>query len=295
MSFDLYFVGVPSLEYGVEKFLYNQYDDRSKIKNLYSELVKPNNKVFLDSGAFPAFTRGIVVDIDEYINYINANNDVLTVVASLDVIPKTRNKNDIECAAIKSWDNFLYMRKRVVCKEKLIPTFHQTEPLSYLRNILEFEDEFGKIDYFALGAMANSSDPVGRTNFLSECFTVISSIRPNIKVHAFGMTDLTLLELFPFYSADSTTYTIAAGMGEIITKFGRIAVSSLRSNSTRYALKSKYEIELLREYVSGFGYDLDVLIESRNERVKFNISYLQDWEKHRICRYNKIAKAHKLF
>ncbi len=42
--------------------------------------------VFLDSGAFTAWTKRVEIDIQKYIEFIKQNQDVLTVYANLDVI-----------------------------------------------------------------------------------------------------------------------------------------------------------------------------------------------------------------
>ena len=49
-----------------------------------------NVDVFLDSGAFSAWTRGMEIDIQKYIEFIKQNQDIITVYANLDVISKDR-------------------------------------------------------------------------------------------------------------------------------------------------------------------------------------------------------------
>ena len=49
-----------------------------------------NVDVFLDSGAFSAWTRGVEIDIQKYIEFIKQNQDVITVYANLDVISPGR-------------------------------------------------------------------------------------------------------------------------------------------------------------------------------------------------------------
>ena len=291
MSFDLYFVGIPSLKYGVDKFLYSQYYDRAKIQKFKTYLSKPTSKLFLDSGAFTAFTRGVQLDIDEYLRYIN-HNDMITVAAALDVLPSSTLGADE--AAFKSWENFLYMRKRIHAVNKLIPVYHQGEHIENLYRILEYEDEFGKVEYMGLGAIANIVDINSRERFISECFRHIVKLRPDIKVHGFGMTDLKLLEMFPFYSADSTTWCMAAGMGEILAKNGRLTVSAQRKHDLKYSLRTVQMRDAVDEYVSGFGFDLSDLETSREMRCRFNVAYLLDWEKTRVCRYEKTS-VRKLF
>lgn len=291
--FDLYFAGVTSDDCGVEKYLYSQYNDRPTIRKLYETLKKPVTKLFLDSGAYTAFTKNVSIDIDEYIDYVNSNIDAITVCAPVDVIPK--GVEDSRIAAEQSWNNFLYMRKRIIIPGKLIAVYHQAEPIENLHKILDYSDEYGKITYMGIGALANTRDKDTRMRFIESCFYEIMKQRSDIKVHGFGMTDLSLLELFPFYSADSTTWRMAAIMGEIITKWGRIVISDRRKGDSIYAVKSEVTFDILNQYVRGFGYDLCELANDAEKRARFNIAYLMQWEKNYVCKYHSFLKAKKLF
>ena len=42
--------------------------------------------LFLDSGAYSAWSKGVTIDIDEYISFIKKNIKYITVYANLDVI-----------------------------------------------------------------------------------------------------------------------------------------------------------------------------------------------------------------
>lgn len=292
MSFDLYFAGVTSKDCNVRKFLYSQYNDRSTIARLRGTLGEEQSKLFLDSGAWSAYTRGVEIDIDEYLQYINCNDDIISVCASVDVLPK--NKVDASQAALQSWQNFLYMREHIQDVSKLIPVYHQAEPISNLHRILDYEDSAGKISYIGIGALANTKDRDARNRFIDECFSVIMRVRPDIKVHGFGMTDLELLELYPFYSADSTTWRMAAVMGEILTKFGRIIISDRRRTDSAYSLRDEHSVNVIDAYVREFGFDLSKLRCDAELRAQFNICYLLDWEKSYSCKYVRPNK-HKLF
>jgi hypothetical protein len=149
--------------------------------------------IFLDSGAFSAWTRNVKIDIDEYCEFIHKHKKYLTVYACLDSIGdwKTTLKNQ------------KYMEKKGLSP---IWVYHYSqrgtneEPYSLLRDMIQ------KYDYIALGGMAgkgNSKDDVFR--HLGRCFDIISQYWPK-KVHGFGVTAPDVLKEFPFYSADSTSW-----------------------------------------------------------------------------------------
>lgn len=291
MAFDLYFVGIGGLDWGATKFLYSQYGHRGSIKRIVtaSRLQHCPIKMFVDSGAWTAFTKGIQIDIDEYITYLNRNSSTFSIMASLDVLPG--GSKEASLCAEKSWDNYLYMRQHIIEKNKLIPVYHQEEPISNLIRMLSYEDKFGNIEYIGFGALASTLDYSVRDSFLAKCFEVVDKYRPNIKVHAFGMTDLRLLEEYPFASADSSTYALAGAMGEILTEFGRVAISLERKDRIR---KESIAGEQVEKYVNKLGFDFDALAMSSLERKKYNIKYLQNWEANRVCTYGK-KKIRRLF
>ena len=74
--------------------------------------------MFIDSGAFSAWTKGKVIDIDEYISFLNSISKYITVAASVDVIPGAPRSSEVPFREeiLKSgedtWKNFLYMREK---------------------------------------------------------------------------------------------------------------------------------------------------------------------------------------
>jgi hypothetical protein len=273
----------------IGKILYSQYSNRNLIQKAINICGSDNIKLFIDSGAWTAFTCGAKINIDEYIWYLNQNVGKFSVIAPLDVLPS--GIEDADKCAEESWHNFVYMRKRLIDRDKLIAVYHQGEAIDFLIRMLTYEDEYGKLDYIGLGALANTLDYKTRDVFIEKCFSIIMKYNPTIKVHAFGMTDLRLLELYPFTSADSSTYVMAAGMGELVTKFGRVPVSYERGDRIK---KDSVAGKLLDEYISSLGFDYDVLAASRIDRVRFNVAYFKNWEANYVCKYKAVQRK-KLF
>lgn len=167
--------------------LFKQYE----IKNiLISYFSKPKIyeykgfNIFLDSGAYSAFTQKKEIDLNEYIKFIKKNEKRLTVYASLDVI------GDAE----KTYSNFKIMKE---ARLNPIPTFHIGSDFKWL-------EKYKNEPYIALGGMVPyTARPSLLKKWLKKCFNIIPK---TTKVHAFGMTNPTIVRLFPFNSLDSTSW-----------------------------------------------------------------------------------------
>lgn len=304
MSFNLYFAGTQTKE--IEKFMFSkncfilrsQVNDRSSIRNIIDyKKNNPNNriKLFIDSGAYTTYTRQKEVDVDEYINYINSIDEYVECFAQVDKIPgewgKPKTVEQILEAPKISWENYLYMRERVKSPNKLIPIFHRREDFKYLKQMLETKFDGKHIEYIGLAPTTDSTTKQ-KEQWFEKCFEIIrKSSNPNVKVHAFGMTNLRLLQTFPFYSADSTSWLMTAFNGSIMTKYGTIHVSERGSMDMNHVTNlSKENINEFKKYVKEKGFDLDKLSKEYYERFIFNILYLLDWcDNYRLI-YDKIKK-----
>ena len=224
---------------GYDKLL-SYANDKSLIEKWITN-VKQNgdtgSKLFIDSGAFTMWTKGAEVDVDKYIQWLNERVNYIYLFGQVDSIPgdiKTgATREQVEEAAQKTWENYLYMRERVINKDGLLYTYHVGEPEKFLKQALEWTDENGEyIKYIALGGMVGKNKPV-KENFLRNCFNIIKhSSNPNVKTHAFGMTSLDLLNKYPITSADSTGWLMTAMTGSIFTMYGTVCVSEQTTQNT---------------------------------------------------------------
>lgn len=228
--------------------------------------------ILIDSGAFTAHTKGISVDVDEYIEYLNSITEYVTCYAQVDCIPGTFGKpktpQELAEAPGKSWENYLYMRPKLKEPEKLLPVYHQGEHIKWLRNMLEWVDENGNhIPYIGISP-ANDKSQKEKDAFIHMCFDEIKkSSNPNVKTHAFGMTNLSTLSQYPFTSADSTSWALTAVNGGIMSKFGVIGMSAQSKNSNSYKGKSAHDRSVIDKYISDNGFDVNNLIEAPLETV----------------------------
>ena len=171
------------------------------------------------------------------------------------------------------------MRERVKDKDKLLPVFHIGEDFKYLNNICNVILDGKHIPYIALGGTVGIKDRKVKENWYKQCFRVIKdSKNPNVKVHAFGMTSLNILENFPFTSADSTSWLMTSNNGNIITRFGVVCVSNISSDKPNHISKlPKHTQQQIAAEVAQYGLTLEECSEDYKKRSVFNINHLQDW------------------
>jgi len=160
---------------------------------LISNKIPINYKFLLDSGAFSAFNAGKEINIDNYIQFIKDNEDIIENYFGLDEIGN----------AEKTLENQKYMESKGL---KPIPTFHANEDFKYLEHYCK------NYDYIALGGVAQLRDRQKVIRWLQKCFKIIPK---GTKVHGFAITSPYIINKFPFYSIDSSSWCSAARYGNL--------------------------------------------------------------------------------
>lgn len=298
-GFQLYFAG--SLNKVFEEDLKNKGANRLASQLLDRNVIEGwiagrgegrcKGRLLIDSGAFSAHTRDAEVDVDAYIDFLNRIDPYVHVCAQVDKIPgkfrKPKTRQELEEAPELSWQNYLYMRPKLKSPEKLLPIFHQGEDYKWLHNILEWRDpETGdKVEYMGISP-ANDQPVKEKIKFIEKCFNIIKKCsNPDIKTHAFGMTSLYVLEMYPFTSADSTSWLLNGANGSIMTKYGAVLLSEKSLNNPQHIRKMpKAAQQEIQQYVESKGYDIERLSKEYTDRIRFNIDYLLGWA--RNYKYN---------
>lgn len=159
-------------------------------------------KIFLDSGAFSAFTMGVDVDLPAYCQYVLENKDIIEQV------------DDAICASVldgigdpqKTYENQLEMERRGV---RPLPCFHYGEDERYL------EYYMANYSYITIGGMVPISTPQLYLwlDRIWEKYLTDGSGRPRLRVHGFGLTTMGLVERYPWYSVDSSSWVQVARNG----------------------------------------------------------------------------------
>jgi len=232
--------------------------------------------LFLDSGTFSAWSKGIKIDIQEYINFIKKYKNQIDIYSVLDDINdpvKTlKNQKIMESAGLNP-----------------LPCYHYGEDKKYL------EYYVSKYDYISLGGMVPISKKylqLWLDNIFS-CYICDSSGMPKVKIHGFGMTTFNLMRRYPWYSVDSTTWVISSRMGEIIIprfknnkyKYNirplRIKISDKgpKTNGKYYDTLSIMTRKLILKYIEMKKFDIKKLKKEYIQRDLLNLEYLKDFEK----------------
>ena len=315
MKFNLYYAGqgyTEVLDYIKQEKgckLFTNDGERKWIKEWVAEKKegKIHNLLFVDSGAYTAFTKKKTIDINEYIEFVNSLGVDVDYFANLDVIPGVfghdPTREEVDKAAEESFKNFVYIRKRATFPTKVLPVFHQGEDFKWLKQMLEYKDECGLLDYICLGGGADKS-PKEREAWYRKVFAFIEeSKNPKVKVHCLGTSSTRSLELFPFYSADATSWARAAAFGRIFTKFGTVLVSGMQDNDPDHISMNEIGLPVLKEYLASFGFDLDDMIYDNVEkgtranitRMKWNIKFLQNWAENYEYKGPSTFRTNRLF
>jgi hypothetical protein len=217
-------------------------------------------QVFLDSGAFSAFTLGVKLSVEEYVEYIQRNRDILriedgTIMASvLDGIGDP----------LQTYRNQLEMEQRGF---RPLPCFHAGEDERYLEHYV------ANYEYITLGGLVGSSTKTLAVwlDRVFDRYLVDGAGRPKVKVHGFGITSIPLMERYPWYSCDSSSWIQSAAFGTIVhPKHGPLSVSEKSPSrhdkgqhiSTLTQPEQDYIFRELEK--NGFTYDrLSTIYESR--------------------------------
>lgn len=152
--------------------------NKDRIKTI---IIPEAKNILIDSGAFSAHNAGIEISLSDYMNFIR-EVDVKNY-AGLDVIFNPE----------KTFENIQIMKSEGL---NPIPTFHMGSEIKYLERLMDF-------DYIALGGMVKNSNI---HDWLMGVFNFIMLNKPTMKVHGFGLTSVSICEVFPWESVDSTSW-----------------------------------------------------------------------------------------
>jgi len=216
-------------------------------------------KVFLDSGAFSAFTKGVDVDMKGYCRYIQENADIIEVASVLDKIGSDQGTYENQGAMERLGVNPL-------------PCFHYGEDLRYLEYYVD------NYEYITLGGMVGKPVPqlILWLDDLWKNYLADKEGKPKLRIHGFGLTSLPLMRRYPWYSVDSSTWVQWAANGMILVpSLGQINISNKSSarkipgqhiDSIPEPQRVAVEAEIRR-----FGFDPDRLRSEYIARWIFNI------------------------
>jgi hypothetical protein len=141
--------------------------------------------VFLDSGAWSAFTMGVIIKLDDYIRYCHDNAASLWTYCNLDDMKRPEitlaNQREMERQGLAP-----------------MPVFHIGEPWDVLERYAE------EYDHIAIGRIVPyTTRPKVIIPYLGKSFRIVDG---RAKVHGLGVSNTTLLRLFPWATTDSSAW-----------------------------------------------------------------------------------------
>lgn len=229
-------------------------------KQAYVDRIRETgDKVFLDSGAFSAFTLGKTIDLPAYCDYIHRNSDIIAMASVLDGIGDP----------LKTYQNQLAMEE---LGTRPLPCFHYGEDERYL------EYYMANYEYITLGGMVPISTPqlIHWLDRLWDKYLTDGSGRPRLKVHGFGLTSVPLMMRYPWFSVDSSSWVQLAAFGNIfIPGIGMVSMSD-RSPSTKVEGKhfdniTPIERERVAQILTSQGYDPERMRTINYPRWAYNV------------------------
>lgn len=226
--------------------------------------------LFLDSGAFSAWTQKVSISLDKYIEFIKKHEKKFSVYASLDDI--TSDKNSVS--------NYLKMREAGL---NPMPTYHYGEPIE----ILDFYAK--QTDYIALGGIAKLHRSP-RIRWLDNIFEKYPD-PSKIGFHGFGIQDRTLLFRYPWRTIDASSVHVTARYGGVCCPenieqdniSATTVIISTRSNPKNLRWKNPTTVKAIKQWIESCGVDYE---EARQGtpygtllRAKVNILYYESLAK----------------
>lgn len=200
-------------EYFLESYHY--INNESYVRRIRNEGVK----VFLDSGAFSAFTKGEVIDLPRYCDYIHRNADIIDFPSVLDSIGDYKG----------TYRNQMEMERRGV---RPLPCYHYGEPEEVLEHYI------ANYEYITIGGMVPISTPqlkIWLDRIWGQYLTNTDG-SPKIKVHGFGLTSPLLMLRYPWFSVDSSSWVQTAANGSVfLPRKGRPIAVSVNSPARKMA------------------------------------------------------------
>lgn len=230
-------------------------------KQAFVDHMRANSaKIFLDSGAFSAYTLGVSLSVADYCDYIHRNRDIIRVDGNAVMASVLDGIGD----PLQTWRNQLEMEERGF---KPLPCFHAGEDERYLEWYVQ------NYEYITLGGMVGSSTKQLAIwlDRIWDKYLTDKSGRPRLKVHGFGITAIPLMERYPWWSCDSSSWIQSAAFGSIVTpQHGPLSVSEKSPSrhdagqhiSTLTQVEQDYVLQMLEQ--QGFTYErLSTIYESR--------------------------------
>lgn len=267
----IFYAGTPGIKERAKKTVklnrlhsyFNYVEEKLKLRNratIYELNLKKMSKnkveLFIDSGAFSAWSQGSEIKLKDYIKFIQKNQKEIDVYSNLDVIGDPK----------ETWRNQMMMEQNGLHP---LPVFHYGEDEKWLIKYLGRGHK-----YISLGGMVPISNQplIAWLDRLWSEFLTDDKGKPIVRIHGFGLTSLQLITRYPWYSVDSTSWVMTGRMGSIFipkrkgkkwvydSNSMKVAVSNRSSNKSKkdqhIETLSPRNKQLVLDYLQEKGYKL---------------------------------------
>lgn len=223
-------------------------------------------QVFLDSGAFSAFTKGVRIDLPKYCDYIKRNEDIIKKEDGVLLASVLDGIGDVHL----TYENQLAMEAHGV---RPLPCFHYGEDERYL------EWYIANYEYITLGGMVpiETKDLIIWLDRMWDKYLTDGSGNARLKVHGFGVTTVSIMKRYPWHSVDSSSWVQAARTGNVLLlpEARALAVSN---ESPARKIQGQHidnlapvQREALEQRLRSCGVDTDRMRETYISRWAYNI------------------------
>lgn len=237
------------------------------------EARRTGHKIFMDSGAFSMFTLGIDVNLDKYIDFLDSRADYIEVASNVDAIGAGRE--------LDSYKNQKYLEAAKLAVP-VCPVHHARDDDSWL---VKYLDE--GYQYIFLGGMVPETTGylIDWLDHIWDKYLALPDGTARVKIHGFGLTTFELMERYPWYSVDSTSWLMISMFGNILMYVNgkpRAISFSYKSPSTKDEGKSFWSLDAvtqahLRSVLTAEGFTPEELAESYGMRDRWNIRFFNKY------------------
>lgn len=192
--------------------------------------------MMLDSGAFTVWTKGIEIDLAEYIEWAKAYTAEVprSRVVNLDVLPgrpgREPSGEQRESAAKASMENADAIRAAGL---PVLEVYHWHESWDVLREIVARRRP-GEV--IGIGGLAGSGGGPAKREFLDSVFYLIKELSNGwgslVPLHGFGIAPKSpLARRYPWYSIDASSWLAPARWGRAVGRHGAILHDDSRTQN----------------------------------------------------------------
>ena len=280
--------GRPKWSYHGKRRLFSYYYHRTPTGGISDDVLaseKIGFDMFLDSGAFTAFTQKVRISVEDYAAWIRKHGHYFAACSNLDDTNKNEQVTYDNQKALESLD----------CKVQ--PVFHTREDPKWLAKYL---DE--GYDYIFIGGMVPETSQ-WLTLWLDDIFDKYLTNQDGtarVKLHGFGLTDVRLMFRYPWYSIDSTSWLMVGIYGDICVydeKLGYIRVpvskespKARKWNGWHYDTLNKEQKATIDRLIEPTGITVEQCAEHYSFRDAVNCYTYQNLEKYGTREFHAVQK-----